>query len=676
MGLKEVWETNRGAPGGEGKSFIDDLSEFVEPHFESLGIVDPPHTTGNAKIGRSSSGEGGNVKFFTFDKMERLLNYCVPLAVDPRSPKSRVRDAEQNEEIVDDSMLVSTVEGQKHIEEEESVKDLESAPDALVHTGQQHPMQQQALQSRSGESIPGVSEGLLEHTNRLREKLMDRSRHRSINVLEQRMDLQGRRSGSSSSEERDVAPMVDNPTVLVPGGLWSLPSEEQRYGNSLSQSFMDSRSMHSSNSEEKQRGTKNAYYCGPDNMDDVLLMRSMSDGANDANDANDGSKSYDDFPNAGSDLTDVMHNNSNESRVSETLSMGFEKRSKNKMGLVLDTKFGVDLRNDLVNAAAMHAMLASPRSLDSEDKYMLEDQEVEKNKRNAMQAYPYSDTHELSNYSRDTRDVEAAVESCDENEAVNRHFDNLMSDFELNLKPDQTKDRKQDKLQQYQRKKKVVQRSWHNKKSPPAHVEDDTASKSSHVSNYSTATFLHSTTMGKKLARSNAPSSSNSVASQKESILNRARQAMSHVNQATNSAEGKNVVTETKHTGGTSKDAIAKSVDRAEPDQPSTQKTKHTEQVPSPMVSYKKRLMEKRARRNQRDFASKEREENVQEQVAAEETVKSASGRRASQNKSLDMKLQKPGQEESNIDICASGVNSFDSSVNVSDIYSTPLFHL
>ena len=65
LGLKEVWETNSGAPGG-GKSFIDDLSEFVEPHFESLGIVDPPHTTGNAKIGRSSSGEGkDNAKFFT-----------------------------------------------------------------------------------------------------------------------------------------------------------------------------------------------------------------------------------------------------------------------------------------------------------------------------------------------------------------------------------------------------------------------------------------------------------------------------------------------------------------------------------------------------------------------------------------------------------------------------------
>eukprot|EP00956_Cyclotella_meneghiniana_P040351 scaffold193184_cov21-Cyclotella_meneghiniana.AAC.1 len=184
-------------------------------------------------------------------------------------------------------------------------------------------MQDQALQSRSGESIPGVSEGLLEHTNRLREKLMDRSRHRSVNdgamttparLLEQRMDLQGRRSGSSSSEERDVAPTVDNPSVLVPGGLWSLPSEEQRYGNSLSQSFMDSRSMHSSNSEEKQRGMKNAYYCGPNNMDDVLLMRSMSDGVNDDN---DGSNNY--------DLTDVMHNNSNESRISAGVSTSFEK---------------------------------------------------------------------------------------------------------------------------------------------------------------------------------------------------------------------------------------------------------------------------------------------------------------------------------------------------------------
>eukprot|EP00956_Cyclotella_meneghiniana_P027084 scaffold60001_cov82-Cyclotella_meneghiniana.AAC.1 len=334
LGLKEVWETNSGAPGGGGKSFIDDLSEFVEPHFESLGIVDPPHTTGNAKIGRSSSGEGkDNAKFFTFDKMERLLNYCVPLAVDPRSPKSRVRDiAKENEEIVDDNMMsASTVGSQKYTEEEESVKDLESVHNAFVNPGQQNPpMQDQALQSRSGESIPGVSEGLLEHTNRLREKLMDRSRHRSVNdgamttparLLEQRMDLQGRRSGSSSSEERDVAPMVDNPSVLVPGGLWSLPSEEQRYGNSLSQSFMDSRSMHSSNSEEKQRGMKNAYYCGPSNMDDVLLMRSMSDGVNDDN---DGSNNYD-FPNTGSDLTDVMHNNSNESRISAGVSTSFEK---------------------------------------------------------------------------------------------------------------------------------------------------------------------------------------------------------------------------------------------------------------------------------------------------------------------------------------------------------------
>jgi hypothetical protein len=85
------------------------------------------------------------------------------------------------------------------------------------------------------------------------------------------------------------------------------------------------------------------------------------------------------------------------------------------------------------------------------------------------------------------------------------------------------------------------------------------------------------------------------------------------------------------------------------------------------MASYKKRLMEQRSRRIQRDIASREIEEDARESALVEikaPVIVSKPEPPAKNTPTLDMLLQEPSQEEANLEICGSGVNSFDSSVN------------
>jgi hypothetical protein len=708
LGLKEVWMDN--SPNKN--SFMDDLSEFVEPHFGA---------NNNAK--RKSEKEGDNAKFFTFDKMERLLNYCVPLSVDPRSPKSRVRDSEDMNIVNGGSgedIVEKTSSESKHLQDFTAEEDVESAQPQMMNADH--------LDSRSGETLPGFSEGLLEHTNRLREKLMDRSRHRSgalttpARMLERRMDLQGRRSGSSSGsseEEREV----EN-AVVVPGGLWSIPTEE-RYGNSLSQSFADSRSMISSGSEERHKGSlKNAYYCGPNKMDDVLMMRSMSEDG--------GEESRGSFSSNGSDLTDLMHNSGGGTRSQEKVDSFEEKR---KMDLVLDTELGLDERDDMddvIHAAAMNAMngLVSPRSLASEDKYMMDDDD-EKDERLDDEQDPYADAHELSHYRRDAREPVSmyegeAAESRDDNEAANRHFDSLMSDFELNLNRDDKRESKSAYGKSFQEKKQLVKRSRERKvssKASPVNVEDDAASKTSHASNFSTATFLHQTTMGRKLNRS-SPSTTGSlggsVAGSRESVLDRARQVVTQVHRTMDSFGGEDIRSHERpapnvNTVGRTEPLTRWS--RMEP-RPSTDGNLQ-ESSSSAIATYKQRLMEQRSRRIQRDIEARERDGDIQinepgdinpvsaktnharaepqhgrgqRDVAAKKRegaiqisepakikpmsakmnhariepphVQGPAKEPPANVPTIDMIMNETTQEETNLDICDSGANSFDSSVN------------
>jgi hypothetical protein len=179
-------------------------------------------------------------------------------------------------------------------------------------------------------------------------------------------------------------------------------------------------------------------------MDDVLMMRSMS-GEEDAGDDNSGGS----FPSNGSDLTDLM--NSGRGRGHERVD-GFEKKETRKMDLVLDAQLDLDKRddmNDVIHAAAMNAMngLLSPRSLASEDKYMMDYDDEKEDRLDEQYPYEYIGAHELSHYRCDARELVSmydggAAESRDDNEAANRHFDSLMSDFELNLNRDEKRESK------------------------------------------------------------------------------------------------------------------------------------------------------------------------------------------------------------------------------------------
>ena len=628
----------------------------------------PPQSARDAK--------GRDAKFFTFDRMERLLTYCVPLAVDPRSPESRVNDvmAQNNDKDGgrDEEIRPATSSMESKQTEEESVS---HHPAAAADNNYYDPR----LQSRSIESIPNiVTEGLLEHTNRLREKMMDRTRSSSgavttpARMLERRMELQGRGGGGGLDDNMEE---MDTPhhhheepsSVLVPGGLWSLPSDE-RYGtNSLSQSFMDSRSMHSSRSGEERRA-KNPYYCGND-LDDVLLMRSTSDGGSD-------------------EVSGGLENGSSES-VEENHGVEKNHLFERTENLVLDTA-GLDGVNmdDVMNTAAMNAVngLLSPRSLASEDKYMLDDDAEDRT--DEREDDPYADAHELSHYRRDVNAMSSmyqgeAGEARDDNEAVNRHFDTLISDFELNIRQEDSgkgASSRFNRHRQFQEKKKLVQRSREHKKAKSPRVEDDTISKTSHVSDHSTALFLHSTTMGRKLNRSTPTSpgaATGSIASSKESVLDRARQAVTSVHQVMGS---RNDAKETNKQEKRTDKVVNSDVPTRSKLVESAQKKKSVDtlirqvkaegalevendianQESSPMSSYKKRLMEQRSRRIKREFASNGEEEGDVPQGVPSLPIKES---RKTNPAPDNMLTQEPSQEEANLDTCASGT-SFDSSVN------------
>ena len=611
--------------------------------------------------------KGRDAKVFTFDRMERLLTYCVPLAVDPRSPQSRVNDVVvQKEEENEGEIPPVTSSMESKQTDEESV-----SRNVVVTDNYNDPR----LQSRSIESIPNiVTEGLLEHTNRLREKMMDRTRSSSgavttpARMLEHRMELQGR---GGNNNEREMENHEEPSSVLVPGGLWSLPSDE-RYGtHSLSQSFMDSRSMHSSRSGEERRA-KNPYYCGND-VDDVLLMRSMSDGGSD-------------------ELSGELENRSSESSSGENNTLEKNHLFERAGNLALDTTTagldGDDIMEDVMNAAAMNAVngLLSPRSLASEDKYMLEDDTEE---RNDEREDPYADAHELSHYHRDANELASmyqgeAREARDDNEAVNRHFDNLISDFELNIRQEDNEKVSSSRLsrhKQFQEKKKLVKRSREHRKVNSPRMEDDTVSKTSHMSDHSTALFLHSTTMGRKLNRS-TPTSPGSVTgsltSSRESVLDRARHAVTSVHQVMGS---RNKTKETMEQKKHADKVVNRNVPVRSKLVESAQKKKSVDtlirqvkaeglidendtanQESSPISTYKKRLMEQRSRRIKREFASKGEENedipkipHITEQKEREESHKT--------NPVPDTLLREPTHEEANLDICVSGT-SFDSSVN------------
>ncbi|KAL3790757.1 hypothetical protein HJC23_010036 [Cyclotella cryptica] len=741
---------------GCGDTFFDDLTEFVEPHFESLGIVDPAPTRSNG-----NGNDKANAKFFTFDKIERLLNYCVPLAVDPRSPKSRARDSGVED---DEEDLQAASEDEEREEEDErrtSLHDRNDRMDERVHLydggvrpHQQHEGDTSTLPlDRSNDTLPEFSGGLLEHTNRLREKMMSRSRHRTsgVQTTPARL-LRGSSarprgifsagSNSSSSSENDVAEtskrdsihihsnrntkegMMAN-AVVVPGGLWSLPSNEERYSTSLEESFTASRSSHSSGSDEDgdvRHGVKNPYYCGAEkDLDDVLLMRSMEDDGG-------GSRSYGEvvaFPSSNCEEESTKSEEADE-YYANIMQNAFQEASnsleradvgrRRKIKLVLDTELGFEEReeNDNVNRLARDAMdnLTSPRSLASDDKYMLDDDQVQEQEKSTSRYNndPYADTHELSHYRRkemhatekrappsreapqDARDEEPergqGTDQEESNDAVNRHFDNLISSFELSLNREGKEESNSvyEKLRKYQLQKNFVKHSRQRKlqaqaetnaSSPAAsrgNDEDDVASKASHMSNHSTASFLQGTTMGRKLNHS-APPSPGSIADSKESVIHRARQAVTQVHQVIESLSDRNEAkVETRNasegtTGGKHVLAEAKAPEIARSKSGESSVRSHHEA--SSVASYRKRLLEQRSSRS---FQSDLKSNNLKSEdggsldepwhVKNEQTPASSVPDLDTLLQESNALLQEANHDEAILDSCGSGVDSFDSSVN------------
>lgn len=462
--------------------------------------------------------------------------------------------------------------------------------------------------------------------------------------------------------------------------------------------------------EAYQERSSNAYYCGPEKVDDVLMMRSVSTEDN----------SYESqasrFSGGVSEENEYHDVNAREN-VFQEASIGLRRKQQK---LKLNIELGREDEDAVVNNA-INAMVevTSPRSLGSDDKYGMIDEETVEVEEEAAAFDPYAETHELSHYRRarqaapqpyeappqdDSRDEESVClqELDEDNEAVNRHFDTIMSDFEFALDREKKESKTvYDKLKKYQMQKNFVKHSRRGKvKSPPRQEEDDVGSKTSHVTNHTTASFLQSTTMGRKLNHSTPPSpgslAGSSVDGSREGILDRARQTVTKVNQVIGSISDEEEVKVEKRGVHESHADRRRQLHQPSTFQPPRQQMNHpapnavakpspvnmpssstNEAESTPVAQYKKRLLEQRSRRMHRDLKSSSREsddgssgrsfENVEKPMTPELGMKPQESKQPPPSMdvpTLDTLIQAASQDEANLGICSSGMDSFDSSVN------------
>lgn len=607
------------------KEFFDNISSAKAAANEWFTIsttneCKPPRPNTVAHSAQSSSSDNHQrgqqlpaAKFFTFDTIEQILN-CVPLNVDPRSPNSRKRDAEteqhESEKAREEARLAreleentaKAVEGRYTKKAEEEMRKRAEKERMAVIAGFD-------VNGNNGISAMGLAfqEGLMAHTQKLRMTMSNKYCDGGPSTTPARIAggyssegaAQGRNESDHNAQERDTSfedrdhaeeeeegVLPGNMTALinnsihqkinVPGGLWQIPSNEfsnesaseedghhggeansMRGGGGLMEGFLNevngviSDVNHVFNSEFGGGSTSLE--------DDVLMMRSVS--AEDDGYANSG----------GGDA--LIINTSYEEKDAATI-VTFQE-------LVVN----LDERNDdeaKVFAAAMDAMNAvgSPRSLGDDDKY-----DIEKEDDDSVSSYypnQFANPKVVSKRGRnnDVRADESREEKEEEqnpatdhlqdldNEQVNRHFDKLMSSFELALDRDASsgKERAQvmaetttprssnggsgvfDGALSLQRRKQLHQRRRQQRgrrmrdgsSTNNNHHEEDDISKASYATHQSDASFLEGTTMGSKLTRKTPPPSpittvpaevKDEVILQDGSVLDRAKRAVTQVHQ-------------------------------------------------------------------------------------------------------------------------------------------------
>ena len=589
---------------------------------------------------------------FTFENVEKILN-CVPLVVDPRSPKTRARDIDADSNTIPSSpnsphpggLLAHVNNGNNKLG---SINDLASSVPPLSITN--------SNSNTAANFFPPTNPALMR--NRIPSSHDESERNNNGGIGGSATPVVSRTTADAIAAAMDVAaafaegrPMSDIPKTdisesiignhdnvsdsqllmdhaVVPqqledvlGGLWQMASEESRDDDKYDE-----------------------YRYEEEDEDDVMMMRSMSGSVRDVgimdsavNDfVKNTSLSANDMISAGrakinqfisemdlgvhSHIDDEVQREGNDHDNDEV----FDAHDDVNVGGREEDAGSENVLEEFAN------MMMSPRSLADNDKYMLDgNDDNDDNNHDDSDEYGNDYPPEKSMYRNAARinandyimEEDGVVEEEEDeegyydereqqvyeqemlyagedeepkqeltNEEVNRHFDNIISSFELSLDHHVAKgrNRMQDlihdehvtssedhrvlttttntttttprgsggkmdaysKIRDYQHQKQLRQRQHSPaaaaaKKFNPDEMnvnrleqenhDDDDASRSSYSSN--TSFFFEGTTMGRKLNRSTPPSSPVSVNTNKKigsgnkNVIDRAKRAVSQVHE-------------------------------------------------------------------------------------------------------------------------------------------------